>query len=47
MLKVSVSKLAGRVGNQTFCCVRRTQALGDAKEASSPEHVKAQTNRTE
>src|SRR6267143_7110885 len=46
MLKGSVSKLAGLVGHQTFCCVRRTQALGDGKRRQSRAR-EAQTDRTE
>ena len=35
MLKVSLSKLVGLISNQMFCCVRRTQALGDGKRHQS------------
>lgn len=46
MLKVSLSKLAWHVGHQTFCCVRRTEALGDGKRRQSRAR-EAQTDRTE
>ena len=39
MLKIAPLKLAGIIGDHTFCCVRREQALGDGKRLS-PEHVR-------
>ncbi len=46
MLKVSLLKWGWLVGHQTFCCVRRTQALGDGKRRQSRAR-EAQTDRTE